>query len=49
MYPVSLDDLQLTLYSLAHPGAWAMQKLLTTRYVWTNINKDVCHLTWSCL
>ena len=30
-----------TLHSLAHPGVRATQKLLTTRYVWPSINKDV--------
>ena len=38
-----------TLHSLAHLGVRATQKLLTTRYVWPSINKDVRHWTQSCL
>ena len=38
-----------SLHSLAHPGVRATQKLLTSRYVWPNINKDVRHWTQSCI
>ena len=38
-----------SLHSLAHPGVRATQKLLTSRYVWPNINKDVRHWTQSCV
>ena len=37
------------LHSLSHPGIRASQKLLTDRYVWPNINTDVCRWTRSCL
>ena len=38
-----------SLHSLAHPGVRATQKLLTSRYVGPNINKDVRHWTQSCV
>ena len=38
-----------SLHSLAHPGVRATQKLVTMRYVWPNINKDVRHWTRLCL
>ena len=38
-----------SIHSLAHSGTWATQKLLTTCYVWPNINKDVRRWTQSCL
>ena len=38
-----------SLHSLAHPSVRATQKLLTSRYVWPHINKDVRHWTQSCV
>ena len=38
-----------SLHSLAHPGVRASQKLLTIRYVWPNIKKDVRCWTQSCI
>jgi cleavage and polyadenylation specificity factor subunit 1 len=37
------------LHSLSHPGIRATQKLITARYIWPGINKDVRHWTRSCL
>ena len=37
------------LHSLAHPGIRATQHLLTSNYVWPNINKDVRRWTRCCL
>ena len=31
-----------SLHSLGHPSVRATQKLVTARYVWPDINKDVC-------
>ena len=36
-------------HSLSHPGIRATQRLLTSRFVWPSINKDVRHWTKSCL
>ena len=38
-----------SLHSLSHPGIRATQRLITTRYVWPDINKDVRRWTRSCL
>ena len=38
-----------SLYSLARSGVWASQRLLTTRYVWPNIKRDVRRWTQSCI
>ena len=38
-----------SLHSLSHPGIRATQKLITTRYVWPNINSDVRKWARSCL
>ena len=38
-----------SLHSLSHPGIRATQKLITTRYVWPNINSDVQKWARSCL
>ena len=38
-----------SLHSLSHPGIRATQKLVTDRYVWPNINSDVCKWARSCL
>ena len=35
-------------HGLSHPGIWATQRLITTRYVWPGIN-DVCRWTCSCI
>ena len=37
------------LHSFEHPGIRATQKLLTTPFIWPNINSDVCKWTRSCL
>ncbi len=36
------------LHSLSHPGIRATRRLLTTRYVWPSINKDVVQWTRAC-
>lgn len=36
------------LHSLSHPGIRATRRLLTARYVWPSINKDVVQWTRSC-
>ena len=36
------------LHSLSHPGIRATQRLLTARYVWPSISKDVAQWTRSC-
>ena len=36
------------LHSLSHPGIRATCRLLTARYVWPSINKDVTHWTRAC-
>ena len=36
------------LHSLSHPGICATQRLLTARYVWPSINKDVIQWTRTC-
>nr|VZI38648.1 unnamed protein product [Spirometra erinaceieuropaei] len=38
-----------TLHGLSHPGIRASQKLLTERFVWPGMNKDVKAWTRSCL
>ena len=38
-----------SLHSLSHPGIRATQKLITTRYIWPNINSDVRKWARSCL
>ena len=37
-----------SLHSLSHPSVRATQRLLTSRYVWPNINKDVRKWAQSC-
>lgn len=37
------------LHNLSHPGIRATQRLLTDRFIWTNVNKDVKHWVKSCL
>lgn len=36
-------------HNLSHPGIRASQHLLTTRFVWTGINKDVRQWTRHCV
>ena len=36
------------LHNLSHPGVHATQKLITERFVWPSINKDVRQWTRSC-
>ena len=36
------------LHGLSHPGIRATQKLIASRYVWPNMNKDVRHWTRCC-
>ena len=36
------------LHSLSHPGIRASQQLITERYIWPGINKDVCQWARSC-
>ena len=38
-----------SLHCVAHPGIRATQKLITTRYIWPSINKDVRQWAQSCL
>ena len=38
-----------SLHSLSHPSIRATQHLITSRYVWPNINKDVCKWTRCCI
>ena len=38
-----------TLHSLSHPGIRATQKLLTRRFVWPSINKDIREWTRNCI
>ena len=37
------------LHNLSHPGVRATRKLITARYFWPSINKDVSHWAKSCL
>eukprot|EP00794_Sanderia_malayensis_P005072 gene5072-biopygen4130 len=37
------------LHNLSHPGIRATQRLITQRYVWPSIQKDLCNWTRSCL
>ena len=37
------------LHSLSHPGVRATQRLVTSRYVWPGLNKDVQDWTHTCL
>ena len=47
--PASLHKLVLnSLHSLSHPGICATRHLVTSRYVWRKINRDVNHWTKSC-
>ena len=38
-----------SLHSLSHPGVKATQRLVTARFVWPNINRDIKQWTCSCL
>ena len=38
-----------SLHSLSHPGIKASQKLITSRFIWPGINKDVKQWAQSCL
>ena len=38
-----------SLHSLSHPSIRATQHLITSRYIWPNINKDVRNWTRSCI
>lgn len=38
-----------SLHSLSHPGIRATQRLVTQRFIWPNINKDVKNWCQSCL
>lgn len=37
------------LHSLSHPGIRGTRKLVTSRYFWPSVNKDVNHWTRSCI
>ncbi|XP_029634962.1 uncharacterized protein LOC115210498 [Octopus sinensis] len=37
------------LHSLSHPGICSTQKLISTRFVWTSINKDIREWTKCCV
>lgn len=39
----------LKFHDLAHPGIRATRKLVSTRYFWPNINKDINHWTKTCI
>lgn len=48
--PISLREaLFQTLHSLSHPGIRATQKLVTARFVWPHINRDVRNWVRSCI
>ena len=50
MYRLNTDGkFFLALHNLAHPGIRATQKLITSRFLWTAINKDTCEWTRSCI
>ena len=38
-----------SLHGLSHPGIRATQKLVTSRFVWPDINADVCRWARSCI
>lgn len=38
-----------SLHSLSHPGLKATQRLITQRYIWTSMNKDIRNWCRSCL
>ena len=40
---------QLVLHSLVYPGRKAIQKLISDKFVWHNLNKDVTQWTKQCL
>lgn len=42
-------DVFQSLHKLAHPGVRATQKLVTARYVWPGINRDVRQWTRECI
>lgn len=37
------------LHDLSHPGIRASQHMMTTRFIWSGINKDVRHWTRTCI
>ena len=37
------------LHGLSHPGVLATQRLITSKYVWPNINKDIRQWTRNCI
>ena len=48
MYLLLSDARYDSLHSLPHPGIRATQKLITERFIWPNINKDVRHWVRTC-
>ena len=38
-----------TLHSMSHPGIWATQRLVTSRFVWPKINSDIRRWARTCL
>ena len=49
MYPRSWRLIFDHLHGLSHPGIRATQRLIASKYVWPNMNKDVRHWTRTCL
>ena len=50
LVPISLcHQLYLSLHKLSHPGVCASRRLLSSRFVWPGIGKDVGLWTRSCL
>ena len=47
--PEKLQQVFDALYCILHPSTHATQKLIATRFVWPNINKDICVWARSCL
>lgn len=38
-----------TTHDLSHPGIWATRKMITSRYFWPSMNRDVNNWTRSCI
>ena len=49
MYRLSTDGNFLALHNVAHTGIRATQKLITSRFIWTAINKDTRDWIRSCI
>ncbi len=49
MYLSSIDSPFQQLHGLSHPGILASQHMMSSRFLWTGINKDVREWTKVCL